>query len=43
MIRHASHRHPIGAEVARLGILVALAWATVWLVLPTVLEFAAGR
>ena len=42
MIRHAPPRHPIGSELVRLGVLIALAWASVWLVLPALLESAAG-
>ena len=41
MIRHAPPHHPIGSELVRLGFLIALAWATVWLLLPAILESAA--
>jgi hypothetical protein len=43
MIHPGGRPHPIAAELLRLGILVALAWATVLGLLPAILDSASGR
>lgn len=42
MIRSARARHPLGSEILRLGLLLALAGAAVLGLLPSLLESAAG-